>query len=372
MHDTRTFYADLPPARDLLEVLDPSRLSRVPDDWDLHLADVVDSTGAISRGRYRAVNLAAVLALVAARNASPVAVPFSFGGDGMVLAAPRADRVAVRAALAGIARRVRDELDIALRVGTLPVERLSSDDAPVLVGKVELAPWAHQAIFSGSGIPLAERLLKGDNSCRIPDAEAGEPDLAGFECRWDPVRPEAGEVLSLLVEAVQPELLRMVLQQVDHLFGPPERRNPVQASRLHLSWSWNQARREAALASRSTPKVWLLTQLGRAMMRLGVRQGSWNWGTYRTDLARACDFQKLEGSLRMVLVGGQRERERLLDWLAELENHGLRWGAHVSRTALVTCAVRDYGSDHIHFVDGSDGGYALASVDLKRRFPQAS
>lgn len=372
MDDSRTFYADLAPVEDLLEALDPSRQTTLPSDWDLHLADVVDSTGAIARGEYRAVNLSAVLALVAARNALEVSVPFSFGGDGMVLAAPSTARSAVRAALAGVARKVSKELGLDLRVGTVPHSDLLSQEAPVRVARQVLAPWAHQAAFSGNGVRLAEHLLKHDAACRIPAAEARDPNLSGFECRWRPLRPSEGEILSLLVETPQPELLRMVLRQVELVFGPPLVRNPVDAEELHLGWSFRAAATEARLVGSSAPRVWGLTQLGRLLMRLGIRQGSWDWASYKRDLVRACDFQKLEGSLRMVLRGNATKRRKLLDWLASLENHGLRWGVHVSSGALVTCAVRDYGSDHIHFVDGADGGYAMASLDLASRFGKAA
>lgn len=371
MDSSRTFYADLAPVEDLLEALDPSRQAVLPDDWDLHLADVVDSTGAIARGEYRAVNLSAVLALVAARNALDVAVPFSFGGDGMLLAAPSGDRGSIRAALAGIAKRVSQQLGLDLRVGTVSHRDLLAQDAPVRVARQVLAPWAHQAAFSGEGTRLAEHLLKHDASCLIPASEAGEPDLSGFECRWRPLRSSEGEVLSLLVETPQPELLRMVLRQVELVYGPPLVRNPVEAESLHLGWSWKAAAHEARLTGSSASRVWALTQLGRLLMGLGIRQGSWNWAAYKEDLVRASDFQKLEGSLRMVLRGTAAKRQKLVDWLAGLENHGLRWGVHVSSGALVTCAVRDYGTDHIHFVDGSDGGYALASMDLRKRFPRA-
>lgn len=372
MNTTRTFYANLPPVEDLLDALDPSCQTALPEDWDLHLADVVDSTGAIARGEYRSVNLAAVLALVAARNAVDVAVPFSFGGDGMLLAAPSGDRAAIRGVLAGIAGRVSSQLGLDLRVGTLAHRGLLAQDAPVRVARQVLAPWAHQAAFSGEGTRLAEHLLKHDNSCLIPPAEAREPDLSGFECRWRPLKPSEGEFLSLLVETPQPELLRMVLRQVELVYGPPLLRNPVEAEGLQLAWSWRAASREARLTGRSAARVWSLTQLGRLLVELGIRQGSWDWASYRKDLVRACDFQKLEGSLRMVLRGTPAKRQKLVDWLASLENHGLRWGVHVSSTALVTCAVRDYGSDHIHFVDGADGGYAMASLDLRKRFARAS
>lgn len=372
MKTSRTFYADLPPVEDLLEALDPMHQTPLPEDWDLHLADVVDSTGAIARGEYRAVNLAAVSALVAARNAVDVAVPFSFGGDGMLLAAPSSDRGAIRSALAGIARKVSSELALDMRVGTVSHRDLLAQDSPVRVARQVLAPWAHQAAFSGEGARLAEHLLKHDNSCHIPAAEARDPDLSGFECRWRPLKPSEGEVLSLMVETPQPELLRMVLRQVELVYGPPSSRNPVDPVNLHLGWSWKAAATEARLTGSSAVRVWALTQFGRLVMRLGIKQRSWDWSSYKQDLVRASDFQKLEGSLRMVLQGSARNRQKLLDWLAGLENHGLRWGVHVSSGALVTCAVRDYGSDHIHFVDGTDGGYAMASLDLKKRFTKAA
>ena len=40
---------------------------------------------------------------------------------------------------------------------------------------------------------------------------------------------------------------------------------------------------------------------------------------------------------------------------------------HKSREALVTCIVFSYNGSHVHFVDGSDGGYAMAARDLKAR-----
>jgi len=45
----------------------------------------------------------------------------------------------------------------------------------------------------------------------------------------------------------------------------------------------------------------------------------------------------------------------------------LVYGIHPSFAAMVTCYVKNYQSNHIHFVDGSNGGYAKASQDLKLR-----
>ena len=45
----------------------------------------------------------------------------------------------------------------------------------------------------------------------------------------------------------------------------------------------------------------------------------------------------------------------------------LVFGLHKSREALVTCIVRSFTGNHMHFVDGSDGGYALAAKGLKQQ-----
>ena len=38
---------------------------------------------------------------------------------------------------------------------------------------------------------------------------------------------------------------------------------------------------------------------------------------------------------------------------------------HTSETALMTCVIDGYDGNHVHFVDGADGGYALAAKQLK-------
>jgi Protein of unknown function (DUF3095) len=37
----------------------------------------------------------------------------------------------------------------------------------------------------------------------------------------------------------------------------------------------------------------------------------------------------------------------------------------------MTCIVQSYNGNHLHFVDGSDGGYALAAHQLKQQLKAA-
>ena len=51
----------------------------------------------------------------------------------------------------------------------------------------------------------------------------------------------------------------------------------------------------------------------------------------------------------------------------EYENNNLVYGIHKSNSALMTCLIFQRHGKHIHFVDSSNGGYALASKELKNR-----
>jgi hypothetical protein len=68
----------------------------------------------------------------------------------------------------------------------------------------------------------------------------------------------------------------------------------------------------------------------------------------------------------MVMDGSEAQANVLQAFLGEEYKQGkLVYGMHKSREALVTCIVQSYSSNHMHFVDGSDGGYALAARGLK-------
>ena len=96
------------------------------------------------------------------------------------------------------------------------------------------------------------------------------------------------------------------------------------------------------------------------------------WNTYRNELVENSDFRKFDGMLRMVMDGSERQSEQLQDFLEqEYLDQRLVYGIHKSREALVTCIVQSYTGNHLHFVDGSDGGYALAARQLKQRLSEA-
>jgi hypothetical protein len=64
--------------------------------------------------------------------------------------------------------------------------------------------------------------------------------------------------------------------------------------------------------------------------------------------------------------------ETLEALLARAEADGIAsFGLHRQEAALMTCIVPSYVSDeHVHFLDGAGGGYALAAQNLKQKIAE--
>lgn len=89
---------------------------------------------------------------------------------------------------------------------------------------------------------------------------------------------------------------------------------------------------------------------------------------HKKSLIGDSDYQKFDDTLRMVISGELAQREQLIQYLEKQYEAGhLLYGFHVSDRALMTCLVYESEGRHIAFVDGADGGYALAAKVLKEK-----
>ncbi|MEM9108254.1 MAG: DUF3095 family protein, partial [Pseudomonadota bacterium] len=80
---SRVPHPEIPVLNRFEQVADRDGYVPLPDEWLIGIADVVDSTGAIAAGRYKAVNFAGAAVISAATNAVDGQLPFfAFGGDG--------------------------------------------------------------------------------------------------------------------------------------------------------------------------------------------------------------------------------------------------------------------------------------------------
>ena len=111
--------------------------------------------------------------------------------------------------------------------------------------------------------------------------------------------------------------------------------------------------------------------IGRTLIALGASAGGFDGKAYPKELIENTDYRKFDEALRMVL---DLSDEQLAVIEAELESARseghLAYGVHRAPSALITCYLRSYSGDHVHFVDGSDGGYALAARMLKAQLAE--
>jgi hypothetical protein len=88
---------------------------------------------------------------------------------------------------------------------------------------------------------------------------------------------------------------------------------------------------------------------------------------YHEELRANSDYRKVADTLHMVLDCTGQEAAAIERYLAGLHaEERIVYGTHRADRAMMTCLVFSLQeSRHVHFIDGADGGYALAALQLK-------
>jgi len=381
-----SFYDRVPTLEDFTAVVEPDNVVQVPDDWMVAVGDVRDSTGAIEDGKYQDVNVVGASVIAAALNAvGHRSIPYVFGGDGALLCVPGSALGAVRGALGGTRRMARQEFGLRLDVGLVPIEALERAGHAVWVARYRLSDTIEQAVFMGQGLSVAEEWVKArpDGPYGVPTSVRGPVDFSGLECRWDQVASPREEIVALLVRATASSLedtariYADVLGTLRSIYGSDDQRRPLRHGQLRMTFAPRKLAAEQRVRTHGGgwierllywPKLWLQNALGVVLMATNWSTDATAWGRYKKDLEAHIDVRKMDGTLRQVLAGTRAQRKRLEAYLqSECEKGRLVYGLDVSDAAMVTCLVFQYEQEHVHFVDGADGGYAHAARALEAR-----
>ncbi len=360
------------------DAADPAAYRALPDDWSLALADIVSSTQAIAEGRYKTVNMAGASVIAAIQNATGLSeAPFVFGGDGAFVALPPPAADAARGALAATRTWVGEELGLAMRTAFVPLSAIRAAGHDVRAARYCPSANVAYAMFAGGGASWAEGEMKAGRFA-VPAAPPGtRPDLTGLSCRWSAIPARQGEVASLIVlpgDRGADPAFRALVDRVLALAASGERAgNPVPPEGPPMRLSHDGLGLEVREAARGPRRI--AARLGvlftaRLMVylhRTGRKLGTFDARRYARELAENADFRKFDDGLKMTIDAAPGRLDAIEALLSEAARRGeCRYGMHRQSTALVTCIVPSpMQADHIHFVDGGEGGYAEAARRLK-------
>ncbi|MCF3638489.1 DUF3095 domain-containing protein [Rhizobium sp. TRM95111] len=375
------FFRDLPAFSNFDGVTELGNYRPLPAGWWLATADIVDSTGAVEAGRYKAVNMAGASVISAILNTlGQHDLPYVFGGDGATVAVPPDRADAARSALAETRRWVSEEMRLDLRAAMVPIEAVRAAGRDVLVARYAVNDFVSYAMFAGGGAAWAEACMKAGDFLVPPAAPGARPDLTGLSCRWSPIRARHGEIVSIIAlpvigaDGMTP--FRALIADIVALAAGEEREgHPVAEEGPTLGFSAAgfdvEARAIAPKGGRRfRHRLRILGEIALTVTLVALRAsvGRFDARTYRSDVAANSDFRKFDDGLKMTLDIAPERLARIEDRLETARRAGIcHYGLHRQDTALMTCVVPSpLSRDHVHFIDGAAGGYAIAARRLKR------
>ena len=300
------FFASLPLLAAALDTFDSSQYRIAPDDWELAVTDIVDSTGAIAKGRHKTVNFVAAMGITALRNlCAPTRIPFLFGGDGAVVMVPPEYAAQARVELARVRGMAARDFEMTLRAGIVPVKELRRLGTDVLVGRYEPTPGNSFGVFLGGGVGLLEASIRGRGNDHLAalsavpvDLDDRAPvDLEGLSCRWDTLHSARGAMLTLILQGATD--LSDVYAKVVALAGPDSDARPVRQDTLRARWPpagfmlEARARRRGGSLPVWAARVLIETLLARLVFARAKPIGNFDPQRYRSEMITNTDFCKL-------------------------------------------------------------------------------
>ncbi len=387
--DRSQYLSNLPLLDSFFEVADPANYRPLPDDWYVAVTDIENSTEAVRKGNYKRVNILGASSIVGLLNLeNKDEIPYTFGGDGCAICIPPSMLAATRQILGSSQKIGRIEYKLNLRAAIIPVRDIREAGYEINVARYKVSDAYKQAIFNGGGISYAEQMLKEEinNNYLVSENEQAEKtDFTGLECRWQKVKQEGKVALTLLIRSnplreESDHIYRQVLQKLREVFGFDDTTNPLRPDRLKMHLSLRELSGE--IKFRTFGMSWLQRMkyilkleyqiiVGKILMALDYKTSETDWSMYKPDLAINSDHRKFDDMLRVVISGSPEQCSEMQQYLQERHEEGkLAYGIHFSDSVMVTCMVFKYQSQHIHFVDGSEGGYIEASKMLKKQLEE--
>ncbi len=380
---TENFYKELPGFSKFSGIVEEKHFHRVPSDWKVIITDVKGSTLAIEAGRYKDVNVIGAAAIACVQNlVGESEVPFVFGGDGATFVVPPLFFDRAIEELLGLKELAKESYGFHLRVGAMEISEIEAEGAEVQVARFERVSGKAVAILRGGGVTVAEDKIKNNpDEYEISRKATKVVDLAGLSCRWRPIPSQNGKILSLLVIARPGKdgVYGKVLDALDEIYGGDmETANPIALSQMHYRSLRECLRDERRHHSNWLSKDYFVRAIeimyAVAVFKMKMPALFFDAKKYVRTIPQHSDYRKFDDALRMIIDCSVEQVGKIRSLLSDMHQRGeLFYGIHESDSSLMTCYVQgvDEGK-HIHFVDGGDGGYAMAAKGMKEQMALAA
>lgn len=384
--ETTNFYTDLlannMPLRELLNT--KSCFSALPNNWYVLVVDVQEPLNSLDKGLRSDINLVATGSIITALNTiktidKKIQIPYFFKGNGATFIIPETILDPILVALENYKAHILKTLKLTIKLGNIKIQDMYALDAKAGIAKLKLNKYLITPVIYGNGLKHAEQSIRENFKEKIDSSASPLAiDLQGMECRWDEIFPNEDEkkVICLLVlckdELRQAEVFTTILDEIDYLFGTLDKRAPITTVKLKLDNSFKKMRKEMyarlGIFDRGyLVQNWLITYFGSFYFKFfkGGRD-------YLFRVTQLSDTLVLDGSINTVFSGTERQMNKLKLLLDILEADGkILYGMHATYASIMSCYIEDRYENHIHFVDGTEGGYTSASILLKNKLKQS-
>jgi len=383
------FYQNLRPDSSIAQFAHLETYVNLPSDWIVIIADIKGSTNAIEAGKYKDVNMLGASIIAAVLNVNrEIDIPFIFGGDGATFAIPHSLIKEIRSALLGT-KELAVEFEMELRIGMAQVIDFEELGYTFLIKKIKTSENISQASFAGNGWAAVEDAIKDEKSRHIYEVsqKVGENVTAnyeGLECKWEGVQSARHHKLAIIVAEknnVEGEDIRQFLSKLLEIYGSMKACHPLTRNTLQLNTSLQKLHNEIMVrcaGKNNFSKFWYsiktctLALIGKHIIfKHNIHTKEIKGENYIHEMIDNADVMKFDGMLKMIIDSTDEKTNALIDYLASQYQKGkLCFGVHRSDAAILTCFVFSLHGKHLHFVDGSDGGYAMAAKQLKQQMKE--
>lgn len=371
------FFTNLDGVHTFADACKNGNYTQAPDDWLVVITDIQGSTKAIENGRYKDINMIGAACITAVVNTCEgLDIPYVFGGDGATFLIPPTYLSKISAQLSSIAVYAQQFYGLTLRCGAVPILEISKAQYKIGVAKYIMPTGLCLAMFNGGGVSYADNLIKENPQFSIHNTKTdASPNLNGLSCRWQPLHSQRGVILTMLVlatsskenDGIYSTINESILDILDQDYSPVSKRS------LFYKWPGFETLRQSQIAWRSGQAIkGFLSHVFEILMfqimqRFHLKFESFDPEQYTDDIILNSDYRKFDDTLRMVIDCSAQQAEKIEEFLEkEYQNGHIVYGTQYSDKALMTCFVEALEKDqHVHFIDGDNGGYALAAKKMK-------